>query len=174
LGNASYQKIALLFAMGVTFHNLEEALFLARWMRSHVRLWSVPNPTFIWILTSLISLVIWVAAIGVNVRPENRSFQLALAGFALAMAINAVFPHLTLSLVKRSYSPGAATGMLFNLPLGTLILWKSASSGEISGMELWSCSAIYAVVLGIVAFGGLFTAHFLLERSTRKSPVRKS
>ena len=174
MDNASYRPIALLFALGVTLHNLEEALFLARWLRSHVKLWFVPNPAIFWLLTSLVSLVIWVAAIGVTLRPENRSFRLALAGLALAMAVNAVLPHLALSLAKRSYSPGTASGMLFNLPLGALILWKSALRGDIPGTEFWSCSALYAVGLGIAAFGSLVAAHYLQERTTRKSGGRSS
>lgn len=170
----SFRLIVLLFALGVTLHNLEEGLFLARWLRCHIKLRFVPNPAIFWFLTSLVSLVIWVAAIGVTVRPENRSLRLALAGFALAMAVNALLPHLALSLAKRSYSPGTASGMLFNLPLGVLILWKSALRGDIPGKQLWSYAALYAVGLGIAAFGSLVATHYLRERITRKSDGQNS
>ncbi len=170
MDGSSYRSIALLFALGVTLHNAEEALFLVPWARSHVKLPFDPNPKIYWLVTSLVSVAIWIAAIGVNAHPENLSFQLALAGFALAMAVNALLPHLIVSLATRSYSPGTATGMLLNLPLGALILWKSASSGTISASELWSHAAIYAVALGSGTFGSLFAAHALLARPETHAP----
>ena len=107
---SSYKLTAILFGMGVTLHNLEEAMFRADWSRSHLKLRFEPNPRIYWVLTSLVSVVIWIPVVGVCVSKERSSFQSALSGFALAMAINAVLPHFIISLVKRSYSPGTGTG----------------------------------------------------------------
>jgi Protein of unknown function with HXXEE motif len=169
----SYRLTAILFALGVTVHNLEEALFLVHWARSHTKLWFKPNPLIYWVLTSLVSVVIWIVAISVNVWPDNRTFQFALSGFALAMAFNAAFPHLAISIAKHSYSPGVGTGMLLNLPLGVLLVWELVSSGAISFSDLWTHSLNYAVALGIGAFGSLFMAHALLAWFERERNEQK-
>jgi len=157
--NPSYRLTAILFGIGVTLHNLEEAIYLASWARSHLKLWFEPNPRIYWALTSLVSVVIWIPIVGVCVSSESPHFQSALSGFALAMAINAALPHLLITLIKHSYSPGLATGMLFNLPLGVLLIHAHLSARAISGVEFWRESVLYALLLTIGAFGSLYGAH---------------
>ena len=99
---SSYRLTAILFGIGVTLHNLEEAMFLVDWSRSHLKLRFEPNPKIYWVLTSLVTVVIWIPVVGVCVAKESSSFQNALSGFALAMVINAVLPHFMISLVKHS------------------------------------------------------------------------
>jgi hypothetical protein len=143
-------------------HNLEEAMYLVSWARSHLALWFEPNPKIYWVLTSLVSVVIWVPIVGVCVSPESSHFQSILSGFALAMAINAVLPHFVISLVKHSYSPGVGTGMLFNLPLGVLLIRAQLSAHAISHAEVWRDAELYALLLAIGAFGSLYGAHAIL------------
>ena len=156
---SSYKLTAILFGIGVTLHNLEEAMFLVDWSRSQLRLWFEPNPKIYWVLTSLVSVVIWIPVVGVCVSKESASFQSALSGFALAMAINAVLPHLVISLVTHSYSPGVGTGMLFNLPLGALLIHGQLSERAISPVEFWRSAVLYALLLAVGAFGSLYGAH---------------
>jgi Na+(H+)/acetate symporter ActP len=106
--------------------------------------------------------VIWIPVVGVCVAKESSSFQTALSGFALAMAMNAVLPHLMISLVKRSYSPGVGTGMLFNLPLGVLLIHEQLSDRAVSPVEFWRAAVFYALLLAVGAFGSLYGAHAIL------------
>ena len=85
-----------------------------------------------------------------------------LSGFALAMAINAVLPHLVISLVKHSYMPGTGTGMLFNLPLGVLLIHGQLSAHATSHAEVWRDAVLYALLLAVGAFGSLHGAHAIL------------
>jgi hypothetical protein len=158
----SYKLTAVLFGIGVTLHNLEEAMFLADWTRSHLKLRFEPNHKIYWVLTSLLSIAIWIPVVGVCASKESSRFQDALSGFALAMAVNAVLPHLAISLVKRSYSPGLGTGMLFNLPLGVLLIHAQLSERAVSPGEVWRASVLYALLLAGGAFGGLYGAHAIL------------
>lgn len=165
---SSHPWIALLFALGVTAHNLEEAVFLPAWARDHLRLWFEPNSMIYWMLGSLVSVIVWLAALGVMIWPGDPNFRFALAGFALAMAVNAVFPHLALSIATRSYMPGVGTGLLLTLPLGGLVIGDLVSSGTLSLSALWPQPLAYAVALGIGAFGGLSLAHALVARFGRR------
>ena len=108
--NSSYRLTAILFGIGVTLHNLEEAMFLVDWA---LLAWEVPiraKPQGL--LGSDLAGQRWdLDSGGGRLRFEGEFvFQNALTGFALAMAINAVLPHLMISLVTHSYSPGVERG----------------------------------------------------------------
>jgi hypothetical protein len=160
--NPSYKLTAILFGIGVTLHNLEEAMYLVSWARSHLKLRFEPNLKIYWVLTSLVSVVIWIPIVGVCVSKESTNFQIALTGFALVMAINAVLPHLAISLVKLSYSPGTGTGMLFNLPLGVLLIRAQLSAHAIPRVDVWRGAVLYASLLAVGTFGSLYGAHAIL------------
>ena len=160
--HASYNLTAILFGVGVTLHNLEEALYLPGWFGLNVKLWFEPNRKIYWIVTSLVSVVIWIPVVSVCVSPEGSRFQTVLSGFALLMAINAVVPHLILSLIKHSYSPGTATGMLFNLPLGVLLIRGQLSAATTSHAGIWRDAFLYALLLAVSTLGCLYGAHAVL------------
>ncbi len=159
--DSSYKLTAILFGVGVTLHNLEEAVYLPAWFRSNLTLVFEPNRKIYWIVTSLVSIVIWIPIVGVCVSPD-RHFQSVLSGFALLMAINAVLPHLALSFIKRSYSPGTATGMLFNLPLGVLLIRGQLSAAAISHACFWRNAFLYALLLAVGTLGCLYGSHAIL------------
>ena len=158
-----YKLTAILFGIGATLHNLEEAMYLVSWARSYLRLWFEPNPKIYWVLTSLVSVVIWIPIVGVCFLPESSWFQSVLSGFALAMAINAVLPHLVVSLIKHSYSPGVGTGMLFNLPLGVLLIHEQLNAHANSHAGVWRDAILYALLLAAGAFGSLYGAHAIFS-----------
>jgi hypothetical protein len=127
-----------------------------------LKFWFEPNPKIYWVLTSLVSVVIWIPVVGVCVSKEASHFQSALSGFALVMAINAVLPHFIISLVKHSYSPGVGTGMLFNLPLGVLLIHAQLRDSAISPAEVWRAAVLYALLLAVGALLCLYGAHAIL------------
>jgi hypothetical protein len=159
--NASYKLTAILFGIGVTLHNLEEAMYLVSWARSHLKLRFAPNPKIYWVLTTLVSGVIWIPIVGVCVSMASTHLQSVLSGFALVMAINAVLPHLVISMVKHSYSPGTGTGMLFNLPLGVLLIHAQLSH-SISSVDVWREAVLYGLLLAGGTLGALYGAHVYL------------
>ena len=159
--HSSYNLTAILFGVSVTLHNLEEAVYWPRWARSNLRLFFEPNRKIDWILTSWVSIVIWIPIVGVCVSREASHFQSVLSGFALAAAINAVFPHLAFSLARHSYAPGTGTGMLFNLPLGVLLIRGQLAVTSCDGC-VWRNAVLYALMLAVGTFGCLYGAHAIL------------
>lgn len=157
-----YQLTAVLFGVGVTLHNVEEAVYLPGWFRAHVKLPFEPDQRIYWVLTSLVSVVVWVPIVGVCVAPESTRFQIVLSGFALLMVVNVVVPHLALSVIKHSYSPGTGTAILFNLPLGVLLIREQLSGGAMSQAYLWRDAVLYAVLLAVGTLGCLYGAHVML------------
>ena len=73
------------------------------------------------ILSLIVVLCAWAASTG-----GARSLgAYLLTGYALAMLLNVFFPHVLASLVLRTYVPGTATALAFNLPLGGWLLWRA-------------------------------------------------
>jgi hypothetical protein len=159
------KALALLFATAVTLHDIEEALFLPAWIRTHLKVRFKPNPRAYWIVTSLVSIIVWIAALG----PATPSFHLALSGFALAMAINAFVPHLMASAIKRSYSPGTATAVFLNLPLAVMVIGVESKSGLASPVSFWLETVGYAALLGVVSLGSLYAMHAVFNKCGKAS-----
>lgn len=157
-----YKLTAILFGVGVTLHNLEEAVYLPGWFRSNLKLLFEPNGKIYWVLTSLVSIVIWIPIVGVCISPDGSRFQTVLSGFALVMVINSVIPHLALTLIKHSYSPGTGTAMLFNLPLGVLLIREQLNAVTISHAYIWRDAVLYALLLAVGTLGCLYGAHAIL------------
>ena len=153
---------AISFGIGVTLHNLEEAAYLPGWFRSNLKLLFEPNQKIYWVLTSLVSTVIWVPIVGVCMSPENSHFQTVLTGFALLMVINVVIPHLALTLIKRSYSPGTGTAILFNLPLGVLLIREQLNAAITPHAQIWREAFLYALLLAVGTLACLYGAHAIL------------
>lgn len=157
-----YRLTAISFGVGVTLHNLEEAAYLPGWFRSNLKFLFEPNRKIYWILTSLVSVVIWVAIVGVYISPEDNRLQTVLSGFALLMVINVVLPHLALTLIKRSYSPGTGTAIVFNLPLGVLLIRAQLNAATTSHAQIWREAILYALLLAVGALGCLYGAHAIV------------
>lgn len=164
--------LLLMFATAVTLHNLEEALWLPDWLRTHIKAFFDPDPRAYWVGTSLISLFVWIVALATAVWPAVLPFHLALSGIALVMAVNAVMPHLSMTLIRRSYMPGTATGMLFNLPLAVLLIHAQLRNCVVTRVYFWRQSILYAIVLGIVAFAGVAALHKIFERLPKHGQPR--
>lgn len=109
---------ALLLALAVTVHNVEEMIWLPGFRHPPAFRWEVPARAFR-VAAAAIAALFWAAALalaaGVPAGP-------VVAGFALAMIFNAFVPHLALTVALRRYHPGTATGLLLVVPAAAAFL----------------------------------------------------
>ena len=144
----SLTLLGWLFALGVVAHNLEEAWLLPAWPKRPAR-WRVSARTFrlgALVLSLLVVLAAWLAEAG----GSHSLGAYLLVGYALAMVLNVLAPHVIACLATRSYAPGTATALLFNLPLGGWLIHESLVDGSVELAVLaWSGPL---VVLGLLAF----------------------
>jgi len=132
---------ALLLALAVTVHNLEEMIWLPAFKP---RLAPKVSARAFRFAASAIAVVFWLVAIAVPYVPLAEA---AMAGFAVAMMFNAVVPHLTLTAWLRRYHPGTATAWLIIVPAGLFMLASSGGAARLSDRDF---------LLGAVAgFAGL-------------------
>lgn len=121
----SWPAAIWLFVAAVTLHNLEEAIWLPRWpafaLNGRFRI----TPFAFGVAAHAVSVLALLSGL-IAVRSGPNSFGAYLiCGFALAMVLNVVFPHLIASIWTKSYAPGTGTAVLLNLPAGTELIIKS-------------------------------------------------
>ena len=115
----------LLFLLGFSLHNIEEALWLPGWSKHARKYHKEASPN------EFRFAVIIVTAIGYLLTFQYFVFGADYAaakyiylGFILVMVVNVFFPHLIATIVLKKYAPGLITGLMLNAPLGVYILFK--------------------------------------------------
>ncbi|MBK8456944.1 MAG: HXXEE domain-containing protein [Phyllobacteriaceae bacterium] len=137
------------FVAATTLHNLEEAIWLPAWSRRAGR-WHAPvgAAEFRFAVLALTLTAALVAGLAQFQGPESIGVYL-LAGYALAMLLNVLVPHLGATIAMRRYMPGTATALLFNLPAAAFVVSTAFREGWISTPTFYWAGP--AVVLAIMA-----------------------
>lgn len=125
------------FMLAVAVHQWEEARDLPAWSLTHARwpLRPLSAPAFRW-AAACFGLVVWVLGAMAWAAPAGSFWPHVWAGLCLAMAGNALLPHLALSLRQRHYMPGTATGLGLVLPTAAWCWWEDWHSGRINADAL--------------------------------------
>lgn len=119
-------RIEILFLLGFSLHNIEEAIWLPAWSNYASRYHqSVTANQFNF-------AVIVITAIGFLVTFQyflwGRGYEISkfiYVGFVFMMVGNVVFPHLVATILLKKYAPGLVTGLLLNAPFGSYIIYKN-------------------------------------------------
>ena len=157
------EAVSVLFVLGVLAHNAEEAIFLPRWSR-RTGAWHRPvgSLQFGFAVAAFSALLLLAALLAFAGGPHSIGAYL-LCGFAFAMAVNALVPHLAATVVERRYMPGTATGLAFNLPLGVWLLRQAIAESwaEVETL-LWAAPLVGLLLMGLIpvllAAGARFAA----------------
>lgn len=148
-----------LFALAVTLHNLEEALWLPAWSRSAGQ-WHHPMGVrefrfAVAVLTAFAYLAAYLATVG---GKESVGAYLV-AGYAFVMLLNVLFPHVLASLVMRRYAPGTATALLLNLPITLVLIYQGLEESYVRREAL-----VWVALLVLVAIAAAIPALFAIGR----------
>ena len=142
-----FATLQWLFPVVIALHNLEEALWLPGWA-NRTGFWGTPVSPRVFrfvvaVLTALALAVTWLSS-----RSGAQTFWTYLMfGCVVATLANAVFPHLALSISRRSYMPGTATAVALNLPVLSFLVASALSERQVSG---WKSAAYAAGVPALV------------------------
>jgi len=141
--------LAWLFALVVTVHNIEEALLLPDWSKTAGK-WHRPVGVREFRFAVMVLTVGAYVAVGWALMCGKESAgAYVLSGYALAMLLNVLFPHVIASAVTRRYAPGTFTALLLNLPATILLLRQGFQEGYIHIQRFVWLGPL--VVLGILA-----------------------
>lgn len=146
MDNVTTTALKIMFLLGFTLHNIEEAVWLPDWSKRASKFHKpVESSQFIFadIVITMIGYI--VTTLDILYCRDILLIHYMYLGFIGMMGINVFMPHLAGTIVLKKYSPGLLTGLFLNLPLSVIII-----SGQIKeGLN------IYYVLLSIVIFSGI-------------------
>jgi hypothetical protein len=130
----SFRKLQWLFPLVVTIHNAEESLWLPAWAR-HTSWWPmlVAPKVFLFAASVLTLLAFAVTYLSFRTGPQTACSYITV-GYMVAMLANAL-PHVSASLLTRSYMPGLATALVLNVPVLWLLVSLSWRERYVSGRK---------------------------------------
>jgi Protein of unknown function with HXXEE motif len=118
----SFLALSWLFVLAVALHNLEEALLLPAWSQTAGRWhYAVGAPEFRFAVAILTAAAIATAGMA-SIGGKGSVGAYLVSGYALAMLLNVLFPHVLATILLRQYAPGTLTALLLNLPACALLL----------------------------------------------------
>lgn len=114
----------LLFIIGFTIHNIEEALWLPDWSINagvfHIK---VSNKGFRFAVIIITAIGYFLTYLFLFTVDGTGIIRLIYLGFVMMMVVNVVLPHISATVLLKKYAPGTLTGVIFNLPFGSYILY---------------------------------------------------
>ena len=147
-----FDKAKWLFPIIMTFHNLEEAIFLPAWLKSHSVLlkFTPPSPTAFSFAVLVITILAYLVTVICHRFGNIGFFLYLLLGFCFSMLVNAFIPHILASIVLKSYTPGVVTGILLNLPVAVYLIVAGFNELKISKKEFVLSSFGVTLVLMVL------------------------
>ncbi|NNF99412.1 MAG: HXXEE domain-containing protein [Desulfobacteraceae bacterium] len=150
-----FDLLIWLFCIAITLHNLEEAIWLPGWSNVSKRFHRPVDKVEFRFAVAVLTLMAYVIAFFSMTGGKGGIGAYLICGYALAMLLNVVFPHIPATLILRRYAPGTATAMLLNLPVSLMLLHKGIEEGFIEkGIFIYTGPLCVAGILLIIP--GLF------------------
>jgi len=146
-----FNLLVRLFAVAVTAHNLEESIWLPEWSKSAGRWYHPVEPgAFRFAVFALTVFACAAACMGFSEGKESAGAYLV-AGYALAMLLNVVFPHLVATVALRRYAPGIVTALFLNLPATICLLRQAIVEKHVRPHTfVWAGPLVVACILGAI------------------------
>jgi len=139
----------IVFLLGFTLHNLEEAIWLPKWSK-YAGKFHEPLETNQFIFAVIVVTIIGylLTALDFLIGDFGNIINYTYLGFIGMMGLNSIFPHLVSTIVLRKYAPGLITGLLLNLPFSLIILIGYVKHG----INIYYLLISILVVSGLVLF----------------------
>lgn len=145
--------IELLFLLGFTLHNIEEAIWLPGWSKHagkyHKEVSADEFRFAVIVITAIGYLITFQYFLFSDVYPFSRYIY---SGFILMMVLNVFFPHLIATIVLKRYSPGTVTGLLLNAPIGVYLICSITADKTSFLYTIIAAAVISILVLILISF----------------------
>jgi hypothetical protein len=130
MSEIGFTAVKLLFLMGFTLHNIEEAIWLPKWSLYAKKFHEpVGSNEFIFAVIIVTIIGYLLTAVDFIVGYPGNLINYIYLGFIGMMGLNVIFPHLLATIVLKKYSPGLLTGIMLNLPFSMIIIYWHLQNG---------------------------------------------
>ena len=107
-----FRKLQWLFPIAVTLHNSEEAACTPKWASVHSKQLPLhPGAAKIWIGLLLLTVAAFVVTYLSAQKGKQSVWAYLLFGYAAAMLLNVLIPHIPARLILAEYTPGVVTAL---------------------------------------------------------------
>ncbi|AZV43393.1 hypothetical protein BAOM_2784 [Peribacillus asahii] len=144
------ESLLIFFCLAITLHNLEEALWLPQWSQQPSKFQRAVSTNEFHFAVLVITSLAYLSAFSYFYFPESILVKWVFIGFLGSMILNAIFPHLLATIVMKKYAPGLLTGVLLNIPINSLILYRMFMDELISLKETVFSTIIVGPILILV------------------------
>ena len=151
--------LVLVLAITETLHNTEEAIWLPSWSGASSNWQPVVGELEFRIAIILLTLLFYGVMYFSTTR-DTRFSSYIFSGMLALILFNVFIPHLLGTIMTGKLVPGVVTGVLLNIPITVLLLWKGLREKRISWKTImvgWIGFSLLTVPLLLVSFtvGGL-------------------
>lgn len=135
--------LKLIFLLGFTLHNIEEAIWLPEWSK-YAKKFHEPVERNQFVFAVIVVTIIGYVVTAAEIIESNSGgvFIYVYLGFIGMMGLNAFLPHLAATILLKKYAPGLITALLLNLPLSIIIIARYIVAGI----------NVYFLILAILVF----------------------
>jgi hypothetical protein len=119
----SLDFMKIIFLLGFTLHNLEEAIWLPKWSEAAKKYHRpVESNPFIFAVIVITVFGYLLTAGDILLGRNVEMIRYIYLGFIGMMGVNAIFPHLVSTIMLKRYAPGLMTALLLNLPVSLVLI----------------------------------------------------
>ena len=138
LDEISFTRLLWFVPFLLAIHNVEEAPFMEKWSRElplpiHP---AVSTRQFVWAVTLLTVAGFAITYFGINTTKQPIGVW-AVLEIQMIMLVNAIAPHLVVSLRFQKYNPGVVTALFLNIPFSVYLFQRAMQVGLMSWGIFW-------------------------------------
>lgn len=143
----NFRYLQLLFPVLVALHNAEEAIGMPRWARRSGPWFAGVEPRVFRFAVSVLTALAFVVTVLSAVQGRMTLWGNLTFGFMTAMLLNSLFPHIAVSVARRTLMPGVITAAALNLPVLGCLTVLALRQGYVSGHDALVFSIAVPIVL---------------------------
>jgi hypothetical protein len=145
----------LLFLLGFSLHNLEEALWLPEWSKHAQKYHKEVSANKFCFAVIIITALGYLLTFQYFLFSANSGLSRYIyLGFIAMMVLNVLFPHLIATIILKRYAPGTITGLLLNAPIGIYLLVRGI--GDIREFLYSIIALIFITIITLYLINYLF------------------
>jgi F0F1-type ATP synthase membrane subunit a len=131
----TFRTLQLLFPVLVALHNTEEAIGMPRWTRPSGPWFGGVQPAVFRFAVVVFTVLAFVVTVLSAVSGSMTFWGNVTFGYMIAMLINALVPHIAVSVVRRTLMPGVISAAALNLPILSFLAILALKQGYVSNHD---------------------------------------
>lgn len=126
---------------------MEEALWMPKWSNTNKKYSRVSSTKEFYFALIFITILAYITTFLYGLYQFNGVIKYIFYGFVGAMLLNAIIPHIFLTILTKNYCPGVLTGGFLNLPCFSILIVYSIKINAIELQEVIVSTGIISIVL---------------------------